>query len=184
MTATRWLIGFLTAIVTTPVVTQAQGGTPPAQATRTAWYEEPCLPDSVDDFEWTRYDLHGIRIRVPREARSVPVPGGDELKFRKGQATMRLRLHRDAHGLFRDYRQPQFVHRYCTSDLGGVMAEAISFRQGFREGFAASWADAENGEYLTAVIVGSVTADVTFLRRALFTIQFPGERRRLGRLNP
>lgn len=178
MTATRWLIGVLAATATTSVVTQAQEATPPAQGTRSAWFEEPCLPDSVDDFEWTRYDLHGIRIRVPREARSIPVPGGDELMFRKGQATLRLRLNRDAHGLFRDYRQPHYVHRYCVGDLGGVMAEAISFRQGFRQGFAATWADAEKGEYLTAVIHGSVTADVTFLRRALFTIQFPGERRR------
>lgn len=176
MTATRWLIGLLMAAVATPVVTHAQRAPSPANS-RTPWFDEPCLPDSVDDFEWTRYDLHGVRIRVPREARPVPVPGGDELKFRKGQATLRLRLHRDAHALFREVRRPEYVHRFCLGDIGGVMAEAISIRRR-GEGFAATWADAENGEYLTAVVEGSLIADVTFLRRALFTIHFPGEKRR------
>lgn len=177
MTATRWLIGLLTATATTSVVTQAQSASPSVPESRSPWIQEPCLPDSVDDFEWTRHDLHGVRIRVPREARSEPVPGGDELKFRKGQATLRLRLHRDAHGLFREVRRPEYVIRYCVGEIGGLMAEAISIRRR-GEGFAATWPDAENGEYLTAVIEGSRLADVTFLRRALFTIQFPGERRR------
>jgi hypothetical protein len=176
MNTTRWLIGFLAAVVATPVVTQSQSAIASASG-RTPWFDEPCLADSVDDFEWTRYDLHGVRIRVPREARPVPVPGGDELKFRKGQATLRLRLHRDAHGLFREFRRPEYVHRSCLGDIGGIMAEAISIRRR-GEGFAATWADAENGEYLTAVVEGSRLADVTFLRRSLFTLQFPGERRR------
>lgn len=144
----------------------------------TSWFQQPCQTDSVDDFGWTRYDLHGIRIRVPRDARAVPVPGGDELQFKTARATLTLRLHRDAHGRFREYRRPELVYKYCQFEIAGLLAEAVSFRSYVQYGFAASWPDADRGEYLTAVVIGRSFEDVTFLRRALFTIRFPGERRR------
>jgi hypothetical protein len=114
---------------------------------------------------------------VPREARNVPVPLRDELKFQIGNGVLRLRLHPDARELYRQYYRPDLVYKFCQGDIGGLMAEAISFRSSVRYGFAANWSDADRGEYLTAVIEGRSLEDVTFLRRSLFTIQFPGERR-------
>jgi hypothetical protein len=168
----------LLAIVMTPAIAQAQGAIAVVPNERNTWFQQPCQGDSVDTWGWTRYDLHGLRIRVPREARSVPVPGGDELKFRKGRATLRLRLHRDAREMFRQVNQPTNVHRHCLDEVGGILAEVISFGSPLNPGYAANWADADRGEYLTAIVYGSSADDVTFLRRALFTIQFPGERRR------
>lgn len=142
------------------------------------WFWNPCLPDSVDTWGWTRYDLHGVRIRLPREAKQVKVPNIDELHFRAGQGSMRLQLARDASRLFAEYNVPERVHRRCDDDIGGLMAEAISFRLGTHYGFAARWADADRGEWLTAIIEARTLAEVAFLRRMLFTIVFPEERRR------
>lgn len=174
----RRTIFALVVVAMTPIAVRSQGAITLAPDNQDAWFQQPCLGDSSDTFEWTRFDLHGIRIRVPRGARKVPVPGVDELKFQKGRATLRLRLHRDARALFREYNRPDYVYKYCQDDIGGLMAEAISFRSPIRYGFAANWTDADRGEYLTAVITGATLQDVTFLRRALFSIQFPGERRR------
>jgi hypothetical protein len=93
---------------------------------------------------------------------------------------LRLRLHPTARALYREYNSPGDVHRFCTDNIGGLLAEAISFRQDGNGayGFAANWSDADRGEYLTAVITGRLAGDVAFLRRVLFEIQFPGERRR------
>ena len=140
-----------------------------------AWFYSPCLSDSVDSFEWTRYDLRAVRIRVPREFRRVPFPSLDELHFRSGQTTLRLRLHNDASQLFAQYYQPRTTYRHCVGEIGGLAVEAISFRPGW--GFAARWADADRGEWLTAVVHGQSLDQVTALRRALFTLSFPGTKR-------
>jgi hypothetical protein len=149
-----------------------QGSVPDANA----WMHSPCLGDSVDSFEWTRYDLHGIRIRVPREVKHVKVPNLDELHFRYRSATMRLRLHRDASQLFASYYTPQRTRRYCAGELSGLPADMISLGGGADFGFAARWPDADRGEWLAAVITGNRLEDVTVLRRTLFTIVFPGAR--------
>jgi len=142
------------------------------------WFNAPCLPDASDDFGWTRYALHGIHIRVPRGTREVKVPDQDELLFRVGSASLLLRLNVTASRLYAQYNMPDRVHRFCTDDIGGWIADAISFRRGAGYGFAARWADADRGEWLTAVVEANTLAEVTWLRRALFTIEFPGERTR------
>lgn len=140
------------------------------------WFNAPCLPDNSDDFDWTRYSLHGIRIRVPRGTQEVKVPDQDELMFRAGSATLFLRLNVTANRLYAQYNMPDRVHRFCTDDIGGWIADAISFRRGAGYGFASLWADADRGEWLTAVVEANTLSEVTWLRRALFTIEFPGER--------
>lgn len=143
-----------------------------------AWFNWPCASDSVDDFEWTRYDLGEIRIRVPREFRRVPFPSPDELHFQSGQATLRLRLHNDASQLFAQYYRPDNTFRHCFGELAGLAVEAISFRpRATAYGFAARWADADRGEWLTAIVQGRSLDQVTLLRRALLTLAFPGEKR-------
>ena len=171
------MAALLVAVSARSVALQAQGAITPIQDNN-AWFQRPCLPDSVDTWGWTRYDLHGIRIRVPREARQVKVPNIDELHFRAGQASMRLQLARDASRLYAGYDRPDLVYRSCAGDIGGLLAEAFSFRVGTYYGFAARWADADRGEWLTAIIQGRTPADVAFLRRTLYTIVFPDERRR------
>ena len=167
----------LSALSSVPAL--AQGAITPVRPDPTAWFQAPCQPDSSDDFGWTRHDLHGIRIRVPPGVRRVSVPNVDELHFRAGRATMRLRLHRDASELFTHYYRPDLTYKYCTDDIGGLLAEAVSFRQGIGfYGFAARWPDAERGEWLTVVIQGRTLDEVSWLRRALFTIVFPDERHR------
>lgn len=168
----------LLAMAVTPAILQAQGAIAVVPDKNDAWFQEPCLGDSSDTWGWTRYDLHGISIRVPRGARNIPVPGGDELKFASGRATLRLRLHRDAREMFRQINLTRSVQRRCMDSVGGILAEVISFGTIMNPGFAANWADADRGEYLTAVVSGWSIEDVAFLRRALFTIHFPGERRR------
>jgi hypothetical protein len=148
----------------------------PSPRDEESWFQQPCLGDSVDSFEWTRYDLHGIRIRIPRDARHVKYPNIDELHFALGQARMTLRLHHDASRLFANQYRPESTRRHCTGEMGGLMAEAISLGGGSWHGFAARWADADRGEWLAVVISGTRFEDVTKLRRTLFTISFPGER--------
>ena len=70
------------------------------------------------------------------------------------------------------------VRPQWAGELGGLMAEVISLGGGTWWGFAARWVDADRGEWLAVVISGSRFEDVTALRRTLFTIVFPGERRR------
>jgi hypothetical protein len=142
-----------------------------------AWFYEPCAGDSVDSFNWTRYDLRAVRIRVPRDIRRVPMPDVSELHFRKGQATMRLRLHNDASQLFAEYYKPDKTHKYCQGELGGFAVEAISMREGSNYGFAARWPDADRGEWLSVVISAPSLAEATAMRRTLFTLAFPGEKR-------
>ncbi|NUQ11375.1 MAG: hypothetical protein HUU26_03470 [Gemmatimonadaceae bacterium] len=154
-----------------------QGVIAPLPANANAWIEDPCLPDSTDDWGWTRYDLHGIRIRVPPGVRQVKYPSVDELRFRFGSASLRLRLHRNATSLFAEQYTPQRTRHHCWGDVGGLLAEAISLGGGGWYGFAARWPDADRGEWLAAVITGTRVADVTWLRRSLFTIVFPDERR-------
>lgn len=171
----------LLALAMVPAIGRAQGAIAVIPNDALEWFQQPCLGDSADTWGWTRYDLHGVRLWVPREAKQVPVPGGDELYFRApGGATLHLRLHPTARALFREYNTPGRVHRSCTDDIGGLPAEAVSFRLGGNGpyGFAVNWSDADRGEYLTAVITGRLAGDVAFLRRVLFEIQFPGERRR------
>lgn len=140
-----------------------------------AWFYSPCLGDSVDSFEWTRHDLRALRIRVPRDIRRVPYPSPDELHFQSGQATLRLRLHNDASQLFAQYYRPDITYRHCAGEIAGLPVEAISFRPGATSyGFAARWAGADRGEWLTAIIQGRSLEQVTALRRALFTLTFPG----------
>ena len=165
------------AVSARPFALHAQGAITPIR-TDDAWFQDPCLQDSSDTFEWTRYDLHGIRIRLPREAQRVKVPNIDELHFRAGQGAMRLQLRRDASILFTEYNKPDLVHRSCVGDIGGLIAEVISFRRGTWYGFAARWPDADRGEWLTGVIQARTPAEVAFFRRTLFTIVFPDERRR------
>jgi hypothetical protein len=147
------------------------------------WYSNPCQHDSVDSFEWTRYDLRGIRIRIPRDIRHVPYPDLNELRFQKGPARMRLRLHNDASQLFTQYEKGERGVLFCATDIAGRLAEAIRFEgpptTGYARtvGFAARWPDADQGEWLTAVITATSMADATALRQTLFTIVFPDGRR-------
>jgi hypothetical protein len=145
---------------------------------RDAWFQSPCESDSVDSFEWTRYDLRAVRIRVPRDIRRVPHPDLNELHFQKGRARLRLRVHNDASRLFAEYYRPEKTYRHCFGEMSGLSVEAISFREYANYGFAARWPDADRGEWLAAVITAPTLAEATALREALFTIQFPGERRR------
>lgn len=140
------------------------------------WFDAPCLPDSVDDFGWTRHELHGISIRVPAAFRREAVPAADELHFRRGASTLRLLLRPDASRIFAGYAESGARHHYCEGPIGGRLAEAVSFREGLDYGFAARWADAARGEWLSAVIIARSSADATILRRALITLQFPGKR--------
>jgi hypothetical protein len=118
-----------------------------------------------------------VRIRVPRDIRRVPHPDLNELRFQKGRATLRLRVHNDASGLFAVYYTPEKTYRHCQGEMSGLAVEAISFRfRGY--GFAARWPDADHGEWLAAVITAPTLAEATAMRRALFTLTFPGERRR------
>ena len=142
-----------------------------------AWLYNPCASDSVDSFFWTRYDLRTVRIRVPRDIRRVPVPDLNELHFKKGRATLRLRLHNDASQLFATYYRPDLTFKYCQGELSGLAVEAVSLRLGTNYGFAARWADADRGEWLSAVVTAPTLAEATAMRRALFTVTFPGERR-------
>jgi hypothetical protein len=171
------VVGLLLAMAMASAHVQAQGVITPAPVDHGAWVNEPCLPDSVDSFFWTRYDLRGIRIRIPNGVKHVKNPSLDELHFRLGQATMRLRVHRDASQLFAEVYTPQNTRKHCWGDIGGLMSEAISLGGGSWFGFAARWPDADRGEWLTAVIRGTRLSDVTSLRRTLFTIVFPDERR-------
>lgn len=141
------------------------------------WFYSPCLSDSVDSFEWTRYDLHGIRIRVARDIRRVPYPNIDELRFKKGRAEMRLRLHNDASQLFTVYNKPDRTFRHAHCELAARLAETISFRLGAWYGYAALWPDADRGEWLTAVVTAPTLAEATAMRRSLFTISFAEQRR-------
>jgi hypothetical protein len=138
-----------------------------------AWFHSPCDSDSVDSFEWTRYDLRGIRIRVPRDIRRVPMPEVNELHFQKGRARMRLRVHNDASRLFAEYYKPERTYRHCHGEMSGLAVEAISFREYANYGFAARWPDADRGEWLAAVVTAPTLAEVTALRRVLFTLTFP-----------
>jgi hypothetical protein len=145
---------------------RAQGSSPEG------WLQAPCEADSVDSFEWTRYDLRGLRIRVPRDIRRVPHPDVNELHFQKGRARLRLRVHNDANRLFAEYYTPDKTYRYCQGEMSGRAVEAISFRfRGY--GFAARWPDADQGEWLAAVITAPTLAEATDLRRTLFTLTFP-----------
>ena len=170
----------LAALAMTPLAIGGQGAITAAPNDAGAWFADPCRPDSADDFTWTRYDLHGIRIRVPREIRQVKQPSIDELHFRIGRSSMVLRLHRDASRLFAQVYSPERARRHCWGDVGGLLAEAISFGAGGANdyGFAARWPDADRGEWLTAIVHGRRLEEVTLLRRTLFTIVFPDERRR------
>lgn len=170
------ILAVIIAMGIAPVALRAQEVTSPRDPY--SWFQQPCRGDSVDSWEWTRYDLHGIRIRIPREARHVKHPSIDELHFALGQARMTLRLHRDASQLFAQQYRPDMVRRQCAGELSGLLAEVISLGGGTWWGFAARWADADRGEWLAVVISGSRFEDVTALRRSLFTIVFPGERRR------
>jgi len=145
-----------------------------------AWFHAPCAGDSVDSFEWTRFDLRAVRIRVPRDIRRVEFPDPSELHFRKGRATLRLRLHNDASSLVSRYIESGSAYRTCQGEMAGLAVEALSFRESTRGsyGFAARWADADRGEWLGAVITAPTLAEATALRRALLTLQFPGTRRR------
>jgi hypothetical protein len=139
-----------------------------------AWFHAPCLGDSVDSFEWTRYDLRALRIRVPRDIRQVAFPDPNELRFRKGRATLRLRLHNDASALFAQYYVPDKTYRHCLGEMSGLVVEAISFRESASSyGFAARWQDADRGEWLTALVTAPTIAEATVLRRTLFTLVFP-----------
>jgi hypothetical protein len=142
------------------------------------WFWNPCLPDSADTWGWTRYDLHGVRFRVPPNVRHVKVPNTDELHFSTGHASLRLRLHNNASQLFAEVNTPQKRYRQCYNDVSGQLAELMSFRPGQTSyGFAALWPDADRGEWLAAVISGSRLEDVTLLRRVLYAIDFPGKKR-------
>jgi hypothetical protein len=91
---------------------------------------------------------------------------------------MTMRLHRDASQLFMRYYTPANTRRFCAGELAGLAAEMVSLYGGTHFGFAARWPDADRGEWLTAVVTGGRLEDVTFLRRALFTITFPDARGR------
>lgn len=168
----------LAVLLCAPIAVGAQGAIAPVPVDADAWFQAPCLPDSSDDWGWTRYDLRGMRIRVPPDVRHIKVPNLDELHFRFRRASLRLRVNRNASSLFREYATPLRMQRHCSDDIGGLLAEAVSFRNGAVYGFAALWPDADRGEWLAAVIQGLSLPEVTYLRRSLFTIAFPDERRR------
>ena len=145
---------------------------------RDGWFWNPCLGDSVDTWGWTRYDLRGVRLRLPPDVRQQKVPSMDELHFRVGQATMSLRLHNDASQVFARVNMPDKRFKQCWGEFAGQLAEAITFKPGATSyGFAVLWPDADHGEWLAAVIQGTTFEDANKLRRALFAIDFPGRRR-------
>jgi len=148
---------------------KALGGNP------AGWFFNPCLGDSVDTWGWTRYDLRGVRIRAPREVRQVKVPDQDELHFRTGKGSLRLRLHNDASKMFAELNVPEQVFRRCDANLSGQAAEVFSYgKPGGPFGFTARWADAERkGEWLVATLSAPNIEDATLLRRVLFTVVFP-----------
>lgn len=147
-----------------------------ATNTMPEWFNAPCLPDSVDDFGWARHELHGVTIRVPTQFQRELLPSRDELQFRRGASTLRLLLRPDASRIFAGYAESGARYRFCEGELAGRLAEAVTFREGLDFGFAARWADAARGEWLSAVIVARTAADATLLRQALLTLQFPGKR--------
>ena len=155
----------------------AGGGGARASDAMPEWFHLPCLEDSVDDFGWALHEVMGISLRVPTEFRRELVPAVDELHFRRGQSTLDLYVRRDASRIFAGYAEAAARQRYCEGPIGGWIAEAVSFRDGFQYGFAARWADASQGEYLAAVIRGATVRDATLLRQALFTLRFPGQKR-------
>jgi hypothetical protein len=156
----------LAPVATASIDARAQGS--PSEG----WFQAPCEADSVDSFEWTRHDLRALRIRVPRDVRRVPHPDLNELHFQKGRARLRLRVHNDANRLFAEYYTPEKTYRYCQGEMSGRAVEAISFRfRGY--GLAARWSDADQGEWLAAVITAPTVAEATALRRTLFTLTFP-----------
>ena len=169
-----FLAGLLTAACA-PLSSPGTGGAEAAVNTMPEWFEAPCLADSVDDFGWPRYELHGISIRVPADFRREIVPSLDELQFRRGTSTLRLLLRLDASRIFASYSESAMRYRYCEGEIGGQLAEAVSFREGLTYGFAARWADAARGEWLSAVIVAGTAAQASRLRGALFTLRFPGK---------
>ena len=160
-------------------IRRAEDDAPTPTGNPDAWFYAPCTSDSVDSFNWTRYDLRAVRIRVPREIRRVPVPEVNELHFQNGRAKMRLRVHNDASQLFALYYRPDRTYKYCQGEMSGLAVEAVSFRDGpgGYYGFAARWPDADRGEWLAAVITAPTLAEATAMRRTLFTLAFPGERR-------
>jgi hypothetical protein len=148
-----------------------------AGANPNGWYWNPCVGDSVDSWGWTRYDLHGIRLRAPNEVRQVKAPDQDELQFRTGNGTLRLRLHNDASKVLADLSVPSQAPRRCNMEVSGRPAEVISFgKPGDVFGFAVLWPDAERGEWLAAWLYAPKLEEATLLRRVLFTIVFPDKR--------
>jgi hypothetical protein len=144
----------------------------------TGWFYSPCLGDSVDTWGWTRYDLRGVRIWAPKEVRQVKVGDPNELQFRTGGGTLRLRLHNDANRAFADLGVPAQSPRRCNMEIAGRQAEVISYGiPGDIFGFAVLWPDAERGEWLAAWLYAPKAEDATLLRRTLFTLSFPGKPR-------
>jgi hypothetical protein len=112
-------VGLLMAIAIAGAELRAQGVITPARVDDSGWLHEPCLPDSVDSFFWTRDDRRGIRIRIPNGVKHVKHPGLDELHFRLGQATMRLRVHRDASQMFAQVYTPQNTRSIARATSAG-----------------------------------------------------------------
>lgn len=165
----------LLAAVVTSTTVQSQDTSKVAR--EEGWFWNPCLNDSADTWGWTRYDLRGVRLRLPRDVKQVKVPNQDELHFKVGQANMSLRLHNDASQMFANIRDAGRF-KQCWGEFSGQLAEAITFKPGPTSyGFAIIWPDADKGEWLTAVIHSSTLADATTLRRALFGIVFADKRR-------
>jgi hypothetical protein len=177
--AVTFCAAFVTCVVATACATTGStvGTGARASDAMPEWFHLPCLEDSVDDFGWALHEVMGITLRVPTEFRREKVPAVDELHFRRGQSTLDLYVRRDASRIFAGYAESAVRHRYCEGPIGGWIAEALSFREGFYYGFVARWADASQGEYLAAVIRGATVRDATLLRQTLFTLRFPGQKR-------
>jgi hypothetical protein len=166
------------ALLAAPRALGAQGAIIERPSTGTTeWFEAPCLTDSVDAGAWPLYEVRGVRLRVAPAFVRTKVPVADELHFRQGRARLVLRVRRDASALFKEYYRPELTYRYCEGEIGGFLAEVISFRQGSSYGFAARWPDADRGDWLAAVLTAPTLEQATALRRVLFTLEFPGERR-------
>src|SRR5262245_26522875 len=97
-------IAFPFALAVTTLSATAQSQDTSKVAREEGWFWNPCLNDSADTWGWTRYDLRGVRLRLPRDVKQVKVPNLDELHFRLGQANMTLRLHNDASQMFAQVR--------------------------------------------------------------------------------
>ena len=120
--------------------------------------------------------VRGVRIRAPREIRQVKATIKDELNLSVGKATLRLRLHNDSASVFAGLNVPQQNNHRCNANISGQAAEVFSFRPAENSWvFAARWPNAENGEWLEAVITSSNVEDTAKLRRTLFTIVFPAK---------